>query len=149
MCRDVHKCPFHCYDLHFAFMMVWRNVTINHSLIHMQGAHRRSLYIGFVSWLPVPGGCPNFCMVVRKPVCFNPEISTSILNDVVWYFQVNFREWKVPWMKSLIKISMKFVPKASIENKAVLVQVMAWRRTGDRPLPEPKLIQIIDAYIQH
>ena len=38
-----------------------------------------------------------------------------------------------------IKISLKFVPKGPI-NISALVQIMAWRRPGDKPLSEPKLI---------
>ena len=49
----------------------------------------------------------------------------------------------------LIHISLKFVLKGLIHNKAALVQVMAWRRTGDKPLPETKLIQFTDAYMRH
>ena len=45
--------------------------------------------------------------------------------------------------------SLKFVPKGPIDNKGALVQVMAWRRTGDKPLPEPMLTQFTDAYMQH
>ena len=48
-----------------------------------------------------------------------------------------------------IKISFKFVPKGPIDNKSALVQVMAWRRTGDKPLPEPMLTQFTDAYMRH
>ena len=33
-----------------------------------------------------------------------------------------------------IKISLKFVPEGSIDDKPALVQVMAWRRTGAKPL---------------
>ena len=36
----------------------------------------------------------------------------------------------------LIPISLKFVPKGAINSKLALVQVVAWRRTGDKPLPE-------------
>ena len=32
----------------------------------------------------------------------------------------------------------KFVPKGPIDNKSSLVQLRAWRRTGAKPLPEPK-----------
>ena len=32
-----------------------------------------------------------------------------------------------------IRISLKFVPRSSIYNKPALVQVMAWRWTGDKP----------------
>ena len=49
----------------------------------------------------------------------------------------------------LIWISLKFVPKGSIGNKSVLVQVMAWRWTGDKPLSEPMLTQFTDAYMRH
>ena len=48
-----------------------------------------------------------------------------------------------------IQISLKFVPKSPMGNKPVLVQVMAWRRTGDKSLPEPMMIQFTDAYMWH
>ena len=44
-----------------------------------------------------------------------------------------------------IQISPKFVPKSPIDNKPALVQVMAWHRTGDKPLPEPMMNQFTDA----
>ena len=50
---------------------------------------------------------------------------------------------------SWIKISLKFVPNGSIDNKPVLVQVMAWHRAGDKPLPELMLTQFTAAYMQH
>ena len=49
----------------------------------------------------------------------------------------------------LIHISLKFVPGCPIGNIAALVQVMAWTRTGDKPLLEPMLTQFTDAYIRH
>ena len=52
-------------------------------------------------------------------------------------------------LRILIPISLKFVPKGPNDNKSVLVQVMAWRRTGDKPLPEPMLDQFTDAYMRH
>ena len=38
-----------------------------------------------------------------------------------------------------IRISLKFIPKGLIDNKSGLVQVMAWRRTCDKSVPEPML----------
>ena len=35
-----------------------------------------------------------------------------------------------------IQISLKFVPRSLINNKPALVQVMAWRLIGDKPLSE-------------
>ena len=49
----------------------------------------------------------------------------------------------------LIKISLKFVPTGLNDNKTALFQVMAWRRTGAKPLPEPMLIQFTDTYMRH
>ena len=40
----------------------------------------------------------------------------------------------------LRKIQLKFVPMGSINNIEALVQIMAWRRPGDKPLPEPMLV---------
>ena len=40
----------------------------------------------------------------------------------------------------LIKISLKFVPKGPINNIPALVQTMAWRRPGDKPLSEPMMV---------
>ena len=48
-----------------------------------------------------------------------------------------------------IKISRKFVPKGPINNIPALVQMMAWRRPGDKPLPEPMVLQFTDAYMRH
>ena len=47
------------------------------------------------------------------------------------------------------RISLKFVPSGTIYNKAALVQVMAWCRTGDKPLLWTNVDQFIDAYMRH
>ena len=44
------------------------------------------------------------------------------------------------WMP--IKISLRFVSKGSINNIPALVQVMAWRRPGDKPLSEPMMVSL-------
>ena len=41
-----------------------------------------------------------------------------------------------------IKISLKFVPKGRINNIPALVQIMAWRRPGDKPLSEPMMVSL-------
>ena len=48
-----------------------------------------------------------------------------------------------------IQISLQFVPGSPIDSTLALVQVMAWRRTGDKPLPEPMLTQFADIYMRH
>ena len=46
-----------------------------------------------------------------------------------------------------IRIWLKFIPRSPIDNKPALIQVMAWRRAGDKPLPESIMTKFIDAYI--
>ena len=41
-----------------------------------------------------------------------------------------------------IKISLKFVPKGPINNIPPLVQIMARRRPGDKPLSEPIMVSL-------
>ena len=42
-----------------------------------------------------------------------------------------------------IKISLKFVSKGPINNIPALVQIMAWRRSGDKPLSEPMMASLL------
>ena len=49
----------------------------------------------------------------------------------------------------LIKISLKIVPKGPIDNIQALVQIMAWRQIGDKPLFESVLTWFTDAYMRH
>ena len=48
-----------------------------------------------------------------------------------------------------VQISLKFVPRGSIDNKSALVQVMVWRRSGYKPFPEPMMTLFTDAYMRH
>ena len=41
-----------------------------------------------------------------------------------------------------IKSSLKFVPKGPINNIPALVQIMAWRHSGDKPLSEPMVVSL-------
>ena len=42
-----------------------------------------------------------------------------------------------------IKISLMFVPKVPNSNIPALVQIMAWRRPGDKSLSEPKMVSLL------
>ena len=44
------------------------------------------------------------------------------------------------WISS--KISLKFVPKGPVNNIPALVQIMAWRRPGDKPLSEAMMVNL-------
>ena len=44
------------------------------------------------------------------------------------------------WMKMF---SLMFVPKGPIKNIPALVQTMAWRRPGDKPLSKPVMVNLL------
>ena len=48
-----------------------------------------------------------------------------------------------------IHISLKNVYRSPVDNKLALVQVMALRRSGDKPLPGSMMTQFIDSYMRH
>ena len=56
-----------------------------------------------------------------------------------WHFQMYFFIENV-WISS--KISLKFVPKGPINNIPALVQIMAWRCPGDKPLSESMMVSL-------
>ena len=42
----------------------------------------------------------------------------------------------------MIKFSLKYARKGRIDNNPALVQIMAWRRSGDEPLSESMMISL-------
>ena len=57
-------------------------------------------------------------------------------DDVFKYIFLNENVW-IP-----IKIALKFAPKGPINNNPVLVQIMAWRRPGNKPLSGPMMVSL-------
>ena len=52
-------------------------------------------------------------------------------------------------IRIVIQISLNVVPMGLIDNTPALVQVMAWRRTGDKPLPEAMMTQFANVCMWH
>ena len=42
-----------------------------------------------------------------------------------------------------MKISLKFVPEGPINKIPALVEIMTWRRPGDKPLSEPMMVRLL------
>ena len=66
----------------------------------------------------------------RQNGCHFPDDSFKwiFLNENVWIS---------------IEVSLKFVSKGPINNIPALVQIMAWRRPGDKPLSEPMVVSLL------
>ena len=70
-------------------------------------------------------------------------MATIMADDIFKCIFVNEND-RIP-----VQISLKFVPRSPFDNKALLVQVMAWRPTGNKPLPEPMTTLFTDEYMWH
>ena len=90
-------------------------------------------------------GSNNVILVVWLP--FRPigDINTltprhngrHFADDIFKCIFLNENDW-IP-----IKIPLKFVPKGSINCILALVQIMAWRRPGDKPLTETLMVRLL------
>ena len=75
--------------------------------------------------------------------------------DQTWEFELNLTHWGRDKMAAfsqttflngfsdvwiLLRISLKCVPKIPINNIIALVQIMAWRHSGNKPLSEPMMV---------
>ena len=75
-----------------------------------------------------------------RPYCLGLYVLTHWGRDKM----VDIYEW-IFWNENVwisINISLKFVPRGPINNIPTLLQVMAWRRPGDKPLSEPMMVRL-------
>ena len=92
-------------------------------------------------WWVQPLGLQCVFSKVEKPDLFSQwtHILTHWGRDkMAAFFQTTFSN-----AFSLIKISLKFVPTCPINNIPGLVQIMAWRWPGDKPLSEPMMVSLL------
>ena len=136
------------YDSHFRYdkMFVWRMHTVMYwgicycifasvCLAHTLSVCRHILYnvqtMSHISWI-------HRCCCTTERFVINtlrPRKNGRHFPDDI--FKYIFLDEKV---SIFIKISLKFVPKYSINNIPALVQIMAWHRPGDKPLSEPMMV---------
>ena len=78
---------------------------------------------------------------------------SNFSNTRLWRF---LRHWQRPFVYHLfnsifvnenvwllIKILLKIVPLGQINNIPALIQIMAWRRPGGKPLSEPMMVSLL------
>ena len=79
----------------------------------------------------------HYCIVVEHLNTLRPRKNgRHFADDMFKCIFLNENIW-IP-----IEISLKIVPRGSISNIPALVQIMAWRRSGDKPLSEPMMIRL-------
>ena len=77
-----------------------------------------------------PSSCRLNTLRPRQNGCHFADDSCKciFLNENIWISNKN---------------SLKFVPKGPIDNIPALVQIMAWRRPGAKPLFEPMIVSLL------
>ena len=78
------------------------------------------------------------CIFLFHLNTFRPtENGRHLADDIFKGIFLNENVW-IP-----IKFSLKFVPTGPIHNIPALIQIMAWRRPGDKPLSEPMVVSLL------
>ena len=89
------------------------------------------MHISTCNYLNYPPGTPIIINILR-PRQNGHHFADAILMCIF----LNENVW-IP-----IEMSLQFVPKGPISNISALVQIMDWRRSGDKPLSEPMMVRL-------
>ena len=76
---------------------------------------------------------PDHNELMQRPEQNGQHFADDIFQHI--YFNENV------WIS--INFSLKFVSRCPINNIPALVQIMAWRRPGDKPLSEPMMFILL------
>ena len=131
------------FSLFIAWTHCWTNIKIAGDLICHDPYvwHRCNAWCGWlVKRFWKVGFSEKYCQKITD-FCVNTlrprQNGRHFADDIFKCIFLNENVW-IP-----IKISMKFVPKGPINNIPALVQIMARRRPGDKPLSEPMMVCLL------
>ena len=146
------ECIFHIVQILYTWLFLRYNRNVFKSLTQISATpwkyHCKLVFYNVIfSWL-----CRIDCKYTGPGRRFNWELgplSLTWINFNTLKPRQNGRHFAYGIFKHIflnenvwisIKISLKFVPKGPINNIPALVQIMAWRRPGDKPLSEPMMV---------
>ena len=114
--------------------ITWTNVDLISTKYF--GIHSRILF----TWKPLPS-CVQIFTFKSQPQWVNTlrprQNGRHFADDTFKRIFLNEN------VRISIKISLKFVPNGPIDNNLALVQIMAWCRSGDKPLSEPMMVSLL------
>ena len=124
----IEKKIFQCW---FELATVQRQIWGIHLLSWSFGLWRSHLALNTLR--PRQNGRHFFLQKVLKFIR-DSTTKNSIQNDITLHYDIFKSIFLNENAGILLKIPLKFVPKVRINNIPALVQIMAWRRPGDKPL---------------
>ena len=99
------------------------------------------LFIKLYNYLPLFSKLYQHLPLFSKDLMFNTlrprQDGRHFPDDILRWTFLNENSW------ILINISFKFVPLVPVNNIPAWVQIMAWRRPGDKPLSEPMMVSLL------
>ena len=123
----------------------WRSLT---NYFPGYGSSERRPTLPQNHWQFKPGSCRGSSQEKRNAKCILWLWTKSMLthwgrdkNDRLFADDTFKRIFLTGNIRISTKNSLKFVPKGLINNIPALLLIMAWRRPGDKPLPEPMLVR--------
>ena len=137
-----------CFRVDFRFApSQWETVLLCNNVSHWLGTSVESALYLLESGIYHPPLCKTYI----SPHAFLIWFNTLRLRQNGRYFPDAI--FKCIFLNEncciLMKISLKFIPQDPTNNIPALVQIMAWRRPGDKPLSEPMMAWLNDAYLHH
>ena len=102
-----------------------------------QRKHQRSTSLAFVWRIHRWPVCKEFDLDNRINTLGPRKNGRHFADDILKCIFLNENAGILP------KISLKFVPKVRINNIPALVQIMAWRRPGDKSSSEPMMVSLL------
>ena len=120
-----------CSDLDYVIRLGSRISPHRHQVVvevHWRGAQRWR----FISWVVATFNHVGGSFNSLRPRQNRRHLADEIFKCIFWNENV--------WIS--ITVSLKFVPKGPINNIPALVQIMAWRRPGDKPLSGPMMVRL-------
>ena len=124
----------------------WTTPQVESSLVANYKNHYKSPFLystttveGQISELCTDYRTECICGLTNLPLVNMFAISQMTFSNAFSRMNFLYFDW----------ISLRCVSKGLIDNKSTLVQIMAWRRTGGKPFPEPVVLaQFTDAYLR-
>ena len=123
------------YWTFFFFLLTWMEGMIRIIELICMITHR--IFISGNDWPIAISACIKSVRPCNGCMCWHIEAETKWPPLSIRHFQMHFLNENM-WI--LIMISLNFVPEGPINSIPGLVQIMAWRRTGDKPLSETIMV---------